>query len=360
MFANGSDMGARELLEAADSSAHRSLYVLGVGFDPRCLVGLRDFLAIDHQLEPAILRIAMPEAVPATQPLVVELAAIHLEEFERLTTGLDVFTLEYPRVESSYSAGTVIAREITDADRLVGIGHLSIDISSLPSTLYFPVVKAALQAADLQPDSSAHFAGDIQVVACENPAMDSSIRDLGVSGAAYVGGFRPRGQGDGDLEGTTVWAPVIGENSGSALRAIHAFLEPDDVCPVLPFPAVDPRRSDALVLEHRNVLLDAFKVTASDFVYADERNPFDLYRALCSLERDYRAALKPLAPTMVALSAHGSKLLSLGVLLAAYERKMPIVAAAVEGYEIVDGARLQDFGDTNQLCCLWLAGAPFK
>ena len=130
--------------------------------------------------------------------------------------------------------------------------------------------------------------------------------------------------------------------------------------PVLPFPAVEPRRADALVLEHQTVLFEAFKVRASDFVYSDERNPFDLYRALCRLERDYRSALDTLGPTMVVLSAHGSKLLSVGMLLAAYERAIPIAAAAADEYEIVTGVSLETFSEVNQLCCLWLAGAPYR
>lgn len=360
VFANGRDTDAGELLQAATPADSRSLYVLGVGFDPRCLVGLAQFLALEHQHEPAILRVGMPSASPGTQSEVSEMAATHLERFEELTDGMDVRTLDYPQVENSYSAGPVMAREITDVKHLADVGHIAIDISSLPSTLYFPILKAALLASDRDPKAAGHFSGEIQVVACENAAIDGHINDLAVSGASYVGGFRPKGAGDTDHGGTRVWVPVIGENSEPALRAIHGLLEPDDVCPVLPFPAVDPRRADALVIEHRKVLFDAFRVTASDFVYADERNPFDLYRALCNLERDYRAALEPLAPTMVALSAHGSKLLSLGVLLAAYERELPIVAAAVEDYEIMDGATLGEFSDSNQLCCLWLAGAPFK
>ena len=99
---------------------------------------------------------------------------------------------------------------------------------------------------------------------------------------------------------------------------------------------------------------------ASDFVYSDERNPFDLYRALCRLERDYRSALDTLGPTMVVLSAHGSKLLSVGMLLAAYERAIPIAAAAADEYEIVTGVSLETFSEVNQLCCLWLAGAPYR
>ena len=360
VFANGTGTAPRDLMGAASSSGSPSLYVLGVGFDPRCLVGLREFLELDHEVPPKIMRIEMAPPGPATQPRVIHMATQHLEEFEALTNDFDVGAISYPTVEDPYSAGTVLARVMTETEQLAGVGHLIIDISSMPSTLFFPAIKAALKASDRLSGTEGHFGGEIQVVVCENPQMDASIRELGISDASFVGGFRPKGHGDADPDGPTIWVPVLGENAEPALRAIHNLLEPNDICPVLPFPAVEPRRADSLVLEHRTVLFEAFNVRASDFVYSDERNPFDLYLALCRLERDYRSALETLGPTMVALSAHGSKLLSVGMLLAAYEREIPIAAAAVDDYEIVAGASLETFSEANQLCCLWLAGAPYR
>ena len=360
VFANGMDTAPRDLVAAALSSNSSSLYVLGVGFDPRCLVGLREFLELDHQVAPKIMRIELAPPGPATQPTVSQMAAEHLAEFEALTDSLNVVTVPYPTVENPYSAGTIIARGMTETKQLAGVGHLIIDISSMPSTLFFPAIKAALFASDLSSATDGHFDGEIQIVVCENPQMDANIRELGISGASFVGGFRPRGRGDADPDGPTIWVPVLGENAEPALRAIHNRLEPDDICPVLPFPAVEPRRADTLVLEYKTVLFEAFEVRASDFVYSDERNPFDLYLALCRLERDYRSALEKLGPTMVAFSAHGSKLLSVGLLLAAYERTIPIAAAAVDEYEIVTGVSLETFSEANQLCCLWLAGAPYR
>jgi len=46
--------------------------------------------------------------------------------------------------------------------------------------------------------------------------------------------------------------------------------------------------------------------------------------------------------------------------LAAYERTIPIAAAAADEYEIVPEVSLETFSGANQLCCLWLAGAPYQ
>lgn len=360
VFTYGTDFRTREVLSAASCSNFPSLYVLGVGFDPRCLVGLREFLELNHQVRPKILRVELKPLRTTTQSMVIQLVDQHLDEFEVLTKGLEVETVPYSAFKRPDSAGTHLAREITEVERLVGVSHLVIDISSMPTTLFFPIIKAALKASDLPPDANGHFGGEIQVVVCENPELDAKIKELGVSEALYVGGFRPRRYGEADSGGPTIWVPVLGENAELALRAIHSLLEPNDICPVLPFPAVKPRRADKLVLEYQSVLFEAFKVRPSDFVYSDERNPFDLYLALYRLERDYKSALELLGTPMVAVSAHGSKLLSVGMLLAAYERDIPIAAAVVDDYEIDPEASLETLSEANQLCCLWLAGAPYR
>ena len=359
VYADGERLTAADLLTAGTPDRGRAAYVLGVGFDPRCLVGLSTFLNLDHRSSPIVVRIELPPRTPSVQPASVSLAEEHLAQFEAATSTIDVRTIRYPSVESPYSAGNVIAREMTAADNLEGIGQLIVDVSSLPSTLYFPVLKAGLTAHGLSETIRGSYAGELQVIACENPRLDRAILDLGVSTAEFVGGFKSYYHRAGESRGTTVWIPVIGENADAALRAVHDLLEPDDICPVLPFPARDPRRADALVLEHRTVLFDAFQVRVADLVYADERNPFDLYETLYELDRDYKAALTSLGSTVVAVSSHGSKLLSLGVLLAAFECEMPIVAAFATEYEIDDMIDLEEVRADNRLSCLWLAGEPY-
>lgn len=360
VFAGGGESEAAEMVGAATNAEHRSAFVLGVGFDPRCLVGLKAFLEATDEANPLVVRVELPTPDASAQRLTTQLAADHEREFLDLTSSIEVVSISYPEVTNASSAGPTIARSLTEPSLLSGVGHLVVDVSSLPTSLFFPILKAALSVADRGDLDADSFSGDLQVVACENPEMDRAIVPLGVASASYVGGFRPLEHDPAEGGGTTVWAPVVGENSEAALRAVHTLLEPDDVCPVLPFPAVNPRRADALVLEHQVALFDAFQVRSSDLLYADEQNPFDLYRALCALERDYKQALVPLQPTMIAVSSHSSKLLSLGVLLAAYERGMPILAADGLDYEITEDFDLGSVHSANRLCCLWLTGAPYQ
>lgn len=343
---------------AAEEAGGASLYVLGVGFDPRSLVGLQQFItALGHT--PEVARIDLPPPSPASDPLARTLAADNLALFDETLDATHVRVIPYPTVHERMNAGPLIAREVSNPDFLSGFRHVVVDISSLPSTVHFPLVAALLQACDAPAEHPARFRGQVQVVACENPVVDASIRDLGISNAAVVGGFRGTLGKEGAPE-TVIWAPTIGERCGPALRAIHAFLNPKDTTPILPFPARRPRRADDLLLECQIELFEEFLVTPSNIIYADERNPFDLYRTLCRLGRDYREALAPLGDAMVVLSAHSSKLLSIGVLLAAYERQLPIVAAPASEYSIDQNVDLDSASQSNRVVCLWLTGAPYE
>lgn len=352
--------GALELVACAASTQapSRTMYVLGVGFDPRCLVGLQAFLGLEHPTPPIVVRVDLPAPTASSHPVARTAAAANLVAFDELMTDTDHRVVKFPAVSEMANAGPPIAQEIIKSDFLASVGHLVLDISSLPSSLYFPLAAAALKAGGLPPEDPSHFSGEFQVVVCENPQVDACITELSVSHASYIAGFRPT-RLESDPAGPTVWAPVVGEGAGPALRVVHDLLEPDEVCPILPFPARSPRRSDALLLEHQTELFDSFQVTPANIVFADERNPFDLYRTLCRLNRDYEAALNPLGPPSIELSSHSSKLLSLGVLLAAVEQEMPLATAVSGEYEIVHGMDLASFSTSNQLGCLWLAGDPY-
>src|SRR5439155_805554 len=122
------------------------------------------------------------------------------------------------------------------------------------------------------------------------------------------------------------------ERSQPQLEVLRQNLLPNEICPVLPFPARNPRRSDNLLVELRELLQDTVQVEPANFIYADESNPFDLYRALARLHDRYRSALAPLGEATVVVSMHSSKTLSLGALLAAYERQLPVMNAEPEHY----------------------------
>ena len=333
----------------------RSMYLLGVGFDPRALVGLQRFLALTHSEPPIIGLIQLPPPSPASSSSSIVLAEDNQAVFATLIADQEVRIVPYEHVHSKGNMGPRVSRQVTAPLFVKDVGHLIIDVSSLPSHIYFPVIAAALASVDRDVEG---FPAQIQIAACENPQVDAAILELEITGAFTVGGFRGEVTYESRPRRTVIWAPVVGENASPALSAIRDFLRPDDVFPVLPFPSRDPRRADALLLEYQVELLDAFRVDPGNIIYADERNPFDLYRTLSRLQANLRLAFGGLDSTTLAVSTHSSKLLSLGVLLAAYENELPVIAAPPMDYEMGD-INLGELTAGHRLTSAWLAGVPY-
>ena len=85
-----------------------------------------------------------------------------------------------------------------------------VDVSGLPSSVYFPVIGGPLKASDDQ-----GLQRDIQVVVCENPDLDRIILEEGVASPGPIRGFRQGWDPDGTSGVTRVWVPVLGEHPGT-------------------------------------------------------------------------------------------------------------------------------------------------
>ena len=150
---------------------------------------------------------------------------------------------------------------------------------------------------------------------------------------------------------------VLGENQGEHLQKIAEYHRPQVVAPVIPFPASSPRRGDDLLLEYRSLIFETWDVDPSDIIFADEQNPFDVYAKLCAFASDYEESLSPIGTTQMIVSSHSSKLHSLGVLLAAWERRFGVTHIQPTGH-VVNGS----FGaehEKGELFDIWLAGEPY-
>jgi len=220
-----------------------------------------------------------------------------------------------------------------------GYTDIVVDISALPRGIYFPLIAKILHLLDTTPENTGRRP-NLHVVVAENPLLDRCIQDDGIDEtAAYLHPFGASLEMEATADHPKVWIPVLGERQGTQLVRIYDLVMPDEIAPVLPFPSVNPRRSDDLLLEYRELLFDRLRVEPSNFIYACERNPFEVYRQIGRAVFHYREALQPLGGCKVVLSALSTKLLSVGTLLVAYELKQKRVEIGVahvecQGYTI--------------------------
>lgn len=346
VFADETDK-SQELWVEACKEAGTTLLICGAGFDPRTLDAPRRIAELDEEV-----------SVLALKPGVggehddAEEAASENEETLRALFGDQLTILESPRVLDPNSVGTVISRRLQAEYNLLAFDTVIVDMSGLPSSISFTVLQLLLQQS-LPAAHGRRFDGNLLVTVSEDVSTDARIIASGLDAPGTLAGFERLP----DVPKTCIWVPVLGAGAGEELRALTTLLEPDEVCPVLPFPSRNPRRGDELILEHRALLIDELQFEPRNVLYASETNPFDLYRQLVWLADRYRTALDPLGGATIVVSEHTSKILSLGVLLAAHE------AGIVVGHVRPMAYRLHGSGPADRkpsIYTAWLAGQPYN
>lgn len=343
----GTDDDVDNLLKAGFADPDTSLFILSEGFDPRCLTALQRF--INAVGVPRVLAVDPQPQVASASSLTKERRAQHSARLDELI-GDRLERMPYPDVHDETSVGRNLAHKLTAPEILDGVKAVAFDVSAFPTSLSFPPLRALLDACqqDWGPE-------ELQVLVTANPNLDHGISKGSLGLAHKLAGFRGRRQGNP----INVWAPVLGLRGSATLRTIADFIQPQEVCPVLPFPAADPRLPDRILMAHTELLLERFEIGPHNLIYAAESNPFDLYRTLARFHQDYTATLEPLGGALVHLSMHGSKLLSIGALLAAYEFDLPVVAMRANQYDVTEDHYSSASREADRVTCLWLRGEPY-
>jgi len=342
-----------DIIRAGQRRDQPSLYVMGIGFDPRATVALETAAPL---LPPdsKIIGIVPRPTRGASRESELQKANAERTEQIRQAHALRLQTIHpNPDAQDPRFHGNWLTRTLSTGPDW-STGHVIIDISSLPSAIFFALIRAWLRT---------HTDGfQLQVVAAENHWLDDLIEDSGTLAPQFLPGFHHHGQIDELQDRTLIWIPVLGYGRGAQLEAIADILNPQETCPVLPFPSVDPRRGDTLVSAYGELLFETLQVDARKFIYADAANPFDLHRVLLNISARYRRVFRPLGKPVIIPSAHGSKLLSLGVLLGAIEANLSVINAGATRSRLsaaVDDAAVRELAGASHRTCLWIAGEPY-
>jgi hypothetical protein len=330
------------------------LFVVGSGFDPRATVVLERLARATGRRIDGLL-IELPEG--ATDLDVRPLAVANRERIHTLITaaGGDLHVQALPAFHDPGALGRLVSRGFQRSGLLEHYGEVVVEISAMPRSVFFPLIRGLLERAHAPVDDAGRWDGDLHVAVCENPEADEIILEEGTTAMAPIGGFARPGA---EIPATTIWVPVLGEGAVARARRLYEELDPDEVCPVLPWPARDPRRGDRIVLEHRQLLFDEIRLEPRNVIYGAERNPFDLYRTLGRLHARYCQALRSLGPVAMVLSSHSSKLLSVGVLLTAYEHRLEVQHVSPGTYGLREGG--DGLRQHDEIFDLWLTGEPYR
>jgi hypothetical protein len=198
-----------------------------------------------------------------------------------------------------------------------------------------------------------------RVVKVKEPTNQRKINDPGRRAdvdydVGVLGEFRTVLEGVGRVSGgdsSSVIAPKFDlSDAGSSERADRRR----DLVPVF------LGRGDDIVMEYQELLFDQLLVDPRNFIYASELNPFDVYRQVRRAALHYHEVLGLIGGCRVALSALCSKVMSVGILLVAYELKTTDIQSGIahiecQSYDIPKEAQI----DVDPVS-IWVAGECYK
>ena len=299
-------------------------FVLGHGFDPRagvavnCLISAKsdicfDTLALKFDHGSDMPNEQMEEAAKKNWSEIYE----NVESRGEVNITDVIFRGDGGRNVGARNSANVFSsrNEITKYTDIV------IDISAMPQSSYYPLIARLLFFYD-ELRKEGKNQPNIHVVVSEDPDLDSEIRAEGVDETAsflhpFEGAFNREATG----QLPKIWFPVLGEGQEVQIDRIYNLINPDEICPVLPSPSRNPKQGDKIVMEYHELLFDQLRIDPRNIIYCSEFNPFEVYRQIRKSAIQYDSVFQLVGGCKIAISALCNKLMSLGILLVAYELK---------------------------------------
>lgn len=344
-------------------------YVLGKGFDLRMNFILDKVIANHSGNNLSCLLIEYAEGENSPSHLFDDLVNTNIADLKKILKKKGTLSHKVVNMweEDGYTKRRVSSLKASmvfeNIEDIKDYSDIIIDISSLPRSIYISLIGKVLWLID----SLLNKEVNLFVVAAENAETDKLIEEIGIDESAST-----QHPFDGNLDRSSeqeipiIWLPILGEGKKEQLEKVYKYLDPDEICPILPLPAKNPRRCDDLVLEYYDFLFNILQIEKQNIIYAAEQNPFSVYEQIQKSFKSYQKSLSSIGGCKMALSTFSSKLLSLGALLASYElfiqneKDVSIVNIESQGYNIIDRKRISRSAKNNELFALWLTGQPYE
>lgn len=324
--------------------SRRVLFLAGAGFDPRSI-------AVASRLAPArasVRAVLFQENRPKPAQGLVERATSNTGA---LTTAIGDHVVVPVEIFDAYGA-VIGGRNVITAlsgQMLEQVTDIVVDISALSVGTSFPIIRYLVERIERGPGSA-----NLHVFVAHDPSLDTAIKSTPSDAPAYIHGFKGGSTLDGSAAAAKLWLPQLAAGRRGALGRLHDFVGPHDTCPILPFPASNPRLGDSLAEEYLIEFESSWSVDTRNIAYADEADPLDLYRTILRLDDLRKPVFQEVGGSLLVLSPLGSKVMALGALMAALERDLPVAYLEAIGYDL--DASIPPTSVAPNLVHIWLEG----
>ena len=345
------DEGVQKFVdEYFGTSDRRCLLVAAAGFHPRSRQ-ITEILgkALGGRLEALFIR----EERGKPEASLIATAEENQKELEKLVPKCRVVKVDVFGDDNAPVGGARLAKTLANIKISSEITDVVLDMTAMSIGIGFPAAKLLLENCET------HISRTFHIMIASNPDLDSKIVSEPGGRSMAVKGFAGADTSSASLETAQIWIPQLARGKAAALNEIGRSVgECYKVCPLLPFPAMDPRRDDALMTEYRTALVEEWQVDPRDLVYASERNPLDCYRTLSTLAACYRQAVAGVFAPSIVISPIGSKVMSVGALMAALEHDLTVQYIETLRYDF-DPSGSADEPEPEHLVHLLLSGPAY-
>lgn len=329
------------------ASPRRCLLICGAGFDPRAThVADQLVAAAPQHLRAVLIREERPNADEELHKRADKNQAKLTEAIpDNVVCVINVFSDD----EKTVVGGRRITQKLV-TEPVDELTDIIIDISALSIGISFPIVQQFFNQASVKRSFP-----NVHVMVTTSPSIDGAVSSEVMDKLQMVHGFDPDFGTEAESKKPKLWIPQLSGRAQSALKLIFQRLDPEEVCPVLPFPAANPRAVEELMEVFQEEVSGSWSVDARDFLYAAEGHPLDLYRTILRVDAMRRLTYEVEEGSITVLSPLGTKAMALGALLAALDRKLPIAYVESLKYQV----QFSDDPPPPGLIHLWLTGEVY-
>lgn len=300
------------------------MFIAGAGFDPRTPhIG-----ALISTACKTVRAIFIQENRPKPPDDLINRAAANASQLSTAFKTSTVVPVEIFGPDGAVVGGRNIVTALSRQD-YTGVTDVVVDTSALSVGTSFPLIRYLFERRE-----KGQGPANLHIFVAHDPTLDGAISSIASDTPGYVHGFRGGISLDGSSEAARLWLPQLSAGRRTALGKIREFVQPHDTCPIVPFPASNPRIGDALAEEFLVEFESAWTVDPRNVVYAAEDDPLDLYRTVLGLDDLRKQVFKEVGGSLLVLSPLGSKIMALGALMAALERDLPIAYLESIGYNV--------------------------
>jgi hypothetical protein len=332
------------IAEYFGSGERRVLFMGGAGFDPRSTAVASRLAATCARIRAVFFQENRPGPVRG----LIDRATTNAAALTAAITDHEVMQLQIFGPDGAVIGGRNVVSALS-RQPFDGLTDVVIDTSALSVGTSFPIIRYLVERIERGPGPA-----NLHVFVAHDPTLDAAIQSIPSDSPGYVHGFRGRSTLDESAAAAKLWLPQLAAGRRGALGRLHDFVNPHDTCPILPFPASNPRLGDELAEEFLTELESGWSVDTRNIVYAAEEDPLDLYRTILRLDDLRKPVFQEVGGSLLVLSPAGSKVMALGALMAALERDLPVAHLESIGYDLDESVSMTS--STLNLVHVWLEG----